>query len=505
MSHEDFESYDNEPDQNGDPSLDTRSPVSKLPGKGAVLVLFGSGSLLSGLGLLQSFYLTGAFGQSSVVGGLTQRASEIGWTPSALTIGGLMMIGLGSIASSLLNTGRNLLGEIVHLPDPSNTLEELDVQQQKLHVSMVNVQGSIERAVQTSFKSLREQLLGIEGRIYNVESTMGGADRAADEQEREQALARFALKLDSFSGRIESKIDARLEQFEQGLSEELVEVTSSLAETLIGKFRNDEAERSAEQERSHSAREVADRARREAESKTATPAPTLPEFDSLGVFDALDDEGRPVPSPPAPTAGPRPRTQAHLQQQFAQQPPAQPAAPGVPQAPTPAPQPPQPRTRMEALGALPQSPTDAATPNQVPPMLSGQPQAAHQEPGAHWQQQAVHGGRALAPDTAAYLAQVTPQPLDGPPPAAPQASAPRAMGHQPAAPQQTQAPQAAHTPRLDETAVRPELRLVESGAEEPGAPLPRTPPAREERRLEAIDPYGDFSSPADPSGGPQQR
>ena len=271
-----------------------------MPGQTAHLILLGTGALMSGLGFLCAI---GTAASAGPLSGFAGNATRLRLRARALIVAGLFLLGMALISRSLATTGRNLLSEIVDLPDQTQTLEELDVQQQKLHVNLVSVQSAIERAVQTSFHSLREQLIGIEGRVYNVETSIGeGGEGSNEEKERIEALWRFAASLDTFSARLETQLEKRIEQFEHKLSDELAETATTIAETIVGRFEASERSAPGPVAASPSAAPAAAPQVSSAASANGSAAPAPPTKDeqpaaplpeSLGVFDALDDDGLP--------------------------------------------------------------------------------------------------------------------------------------------------------------------------------------------------------------------
>jgi hypothetical protein len=180
---------------------------------GAALAVLGAGMAVIGGGLVE------VPGQ---VGWMLAQAAALGVTPGLTALAGLVLFGVGLGQRQTVRATQRLHDELARQPSPIPFLEEVDFQQQNLHVNLVHVENRV-----------RETLNGMLLPIHQDLQQMLGAQRLGGAGEGQQeALWRLAASLDQVGARLEHFVGQRMSELGKEISSELAVSTSSLAETL---------------------------------------------------------------------------------------------------------------------------------------------------------------------------------------------------------------------------------------------------------------------------------
>lgn len=210
-----------------EPNFDPIEFYAPPPARGHWISLV-SGCVLLGLGTAMAAVGAGLFSAPGQITWLFSQASALGLTPALTALAGLLMFGVGLAQRQTVRATQRLHDELARQPSPIPFLEEVDFQQQNLHVNLVHVENRVRETLNEVLVPLHQGL-----------QQMLGAERASTGDGPQEALWRLAASLDQVNARLD-QVGTRLEQcVKQRVSElgeeirsELADSTSSLTETL---------------------------------------------------------------------------------------------------------------------------------------------------------------------------------------------------------------------------------------------------------------------------------
>lgn len=274
------------------------------PARGHWLSLAG-GATLAGFGAVMGAVSAGFVSAPGQVSWAFSQAASLGVTPALTAVSGLLLFGVGLAQRQSVRATQRLHDELARQPSPIPFLEEVDFQQQNLHVNLVHVENRVRETLNEVLQPIHQDLQQVLG-----SQRSGGAGDG-----QQEALWRLAASLDQVGARLEQFVGQRMSELGEEISSELAESTSSLAETLKQPL---EELRTSRVEDTPVAREVYESEPQSAEpfpeppsplpASQKAPAPEVPHavgakpieanpsdggVDHLGLLDELD-----LPTPP---------------------------------------------------------------------------------------------------------------------------------------------------------------------------------------------------------------
>ena len=190
------------------------------PARGHWMSLAG-GFALAGLGAAMGAVGAGLVSAPGQVSWMLSQAAALGVTPALTAVSGMLLFGVGLAQRQAVRATQRLHDELARQPSPIPFLEEVDFQQQNLHVNLVHVENRVR-------ETLNEVLVPIHQDLQQVL----GAQRSGAGEGQQEALWRLAASLDQVGARLEQFVGQRMSELGEEISSELAESTSSLAETL---------------------------------------------------------------------------------------------------------------------------------------------------------------------------------------------------------------------------------------------------------------------------------
>ncbi|MHC4378329.1 MAG: hypothetical protein ACYS26_17140 [Planctomycetota bacterium] len=190
------------------------------PARGHWMSLAG-GFALAGLGAATGAVSAGLVSAPGQVSWMLSQAAALGVTPALTAVSGMLLFGVGLAQRQSVRATQRLHDELARQPSPIPFLEEVDFQQQNLHVNLVHVENRVR-------ETLNEVLVPIHQDLQQVL----GAQRGGAGDGQQEALWRLAASLDQVGARLEQFVGQRMSELGEEISSELAESTASLAETL---------------------------------------------------------------------------------------------------------------------------------------------------------------------------------------------------------------------------------------------------------------------------------
>lgn len=190
------------------------------PARGHWVSLAG-GFALAGLGAAMGSVGAGLVSASGQVSWALSQAATLGITPALTAVSGMLLFGVGLAQRQSVRATQRLHDELARQPSPIPFLEEVDFQQQNLHVNLVHVENRV-----------RETLNEVLVPIHKDLQQMLAAQHTGAGDGQQEALWRLAASLDQVGARLEQFVGQRMSELGEEISSELAESTSNLAETL---------------------------------------------------------------------------------------------------------------------------------------------------------------------------------------------------------------------------------------------------------------------------------
>lgn len=187
-------------------------------------VNLGAGMLLGAAGLTMVALTGGWISAPSAVTWALAQATQLGVTPALTLFAGVLLFGVGVSQRQSVHATQRLHDELARQPSTIPFLEEVDFQQQNLHVNLVHVENRVR-------ETLTEVLVPIHQDLAQLLSAHGGGGVSVG-GENQEALWRLAASLDQVGARLEQFVGQRMSELGEEISSELADSTSSLAETL---------------------------------------------------------------------------------------------------------------------------------------------------------------------------------------------------------------------------------------------------------------------------------
>ncbi|QDU66016.1 hypothetical protein Pla86_10820 [Planctomycetes bacterium Pla86] len=222
-----------------DDGLDALAQVQESPRTATVGAVAALGVLVLGVGVASGWAIVAG---EPPLDDYARQASSLGLSPGLLMVGGTLLTALGAVGSTVLRAVRRSVDLLEMAPDHSHALDCLDDSQQRLHVSLVSTEQSVQRTV-------REALAPLVERIDNLELALAAAsDAISQEDGANDAIWRLAASMDQVRAQLDSRLAQQLESFEEHIAKELSRATDEHVATLEERLRSSENRMVAEVE-----------------------------------------------------------------------------------------------------------------------------------------------------------------------------------------------------------------------------------------------------------------